>query len=348
MVNYYIKRTGKAALTAYIVMTISFGLSRLLPGNPRSKLRAKLQGPGVTQEMINRILESYEATLPSGPPWHQYLDYMANLLTGNLGKTITYRVSNDPNTQGGLGGVSVAGLIGEYLPWTIFIGVSAIILFYVIALLLGSIMAYFEGSTFDTVNSLVAMVSSGLPFFVTGIILIWVFSGILGILPPSSRYSDAIGIEVGLNRTFILSAIKHAILPISATVIGRYGVRALAMRGNSISILGKGYVQVAQLRGLPDRIVALRYVGRNAVLPMYTGMLLSFGWVIGGTVVLEDIFNYKGIGWLFLEAKNASDYPLLMAIFLVLTLALVVGIYLADLTYGLVDPRITTGEKDAY
>ncbi|MFB6076923.1 MAG: ABC transporter permease, partial [Candidatus Nanohaloarchaea archaeon] len=313
-----------------------------------SKLKAKISGPGVTQMMMHRIIESYEATLPSGPIWQQYIEYMTNLLTGNLGRTVAYQVSNDPTTGGGLGGVSVAGLIGEYLPWTIFIGVSSIILFYTISLLLGSLMAYFEGSIFDTVNSVVAMVSSGLPFFVTGILLIWVFANIFPILPPSKRYSDAIHITPGFSLDFILSAIKHAILPVAATVIGRYGVRALAMRGNSISILGKGYVQVAQLRGLPDRIVALRYVGRNAVLPMYTGMLLSFGWVIGGTVILERVFNYRGIGWLFLEAKEASDYPLLMGIFLVLTLALVIGIYLADLTYGLVDPRITTGEKDAY
>ncbi|AWB28117.1 ABC transporter permease [Halococcoides cellulosivorans] len=347
MVNYYIKRTGKAALTAYIVMTISFGLSRMLPGNPLASIEGRLRGAGLTEQQVQTALAPYKETIPTGTLLEQYVQYMSTLLTGNLGKTVAYKVSTDPST-GEIGGVSVAGLIGKYMPWTIFIGVTAIIIFYALSLTLGSIMAYYEGSNFDTANSLVAMLASGLPFFVTGIVLIWLFAGIFNVLPAGGKFAASQEIRPGFNLPFIQSALYHSILPIAATVIGRYGVRALAMRGNSISILGKGYVQVAQLRGLPDRIIALRYVGRNAVLPMYTGMLLSFGWIIGGTVVLETVFNYQGLGWLLLVALDAKDYPLLMAIFLVLTLALVVGIYLADLSYGLVDPRITTGEKDAY
>lgn len=347
MVNYYIKRTGKAAFTAYIVMTLSFGLSRMLPGDPLTVVRGRLSGRGLTPDQINASMAVFKKALPTGPLYQQYIDYMLGLLQGDLGVTISYNLSKDPAT-GQISGVPVASLLGEYIPWTVFLAVVSIILFYAIALLLGSLMAYFEGTAFDTANSLIAMVASGLPFFVTGIVLIWIVSGQYDLLPASYRYSTSAKIQPGFTLSFVISAIKHAILPISATVIGRYGVRALAMRGNSISILGKGYVQVAQLRGLPDRVIALRYVGRNAVLPMYTGMLLSFGWILGGTIVLEEIFVYKGLGWLFLRAMHKQDYPLMMGIFLVLSLSLVVGIYLADLTYGLVDPRITTGDQDAY
>lgn len=335
MVNYYVKRTAKAIVTIYIVITLTFGLTRFLPGSPADRIRGKLSAIGYTEEQIQIVIANTgfneDATIAE-----KFVEYMIGLHQGSLGESIEVAGGGEP----------VVGIIAGHLPWTILLTVVSIVIFFGIALSLGAVMAYREGSKFDTVNSGLAIIGSGVPFFVMAIILVFLFSGELGWFPSGRRFS--LEANPGLSLSFARSVAYHAVLPIASIVISRYGVRALAMRGNSISILGKGYVEVAKLRGLPERIIALRYVGRNAVLPMYTGVLLSFGWILGGTVVLEEIFQYKGIGYLLFQAFDARDYPVLMAAFLIITIALVVGIWLADLTYGLVDPRITTGDESEF
>jgi len=333
MVNYYVKRTAKAIVTIYIVITLSFGLTRMLPGDPASRIRGRLSSIGYTQEQIQVVLSNLGYN-PDVPIHEKFVEYIIGLHQGSLGSSI----------QVAGGGVPVTDIMATRLPWTILITVVSIVLFFAISITLGAIMAYREGSHFDTANSALAIFASGIPFFVMAILLVFIFGQILGWFPSGRRYS--LSVNPGFNLAFLHSVIYHATLPIASIVISRYGVRALAMRGNSISILGKSYVEVAKLRGLPERVIALRYVGRNAVLPMYTGMLLSFGWVLGGTIVLEDVFNYKGLGWMLFQAYDYRDYPVLMGAFLVITLSLVIGIFLADLSYGFVDPRIKTGDEN--
>lgn len=332
MVNYYVKRTAKAIVNVYLVIGLTFGLTRLLPGSPRTIIAGQLSAIGYTQEQINIVIKNL-GFQPNVPLYQKFIDYLIGLHTGNMGRSI----------QVAGGGTPVTKIMADALPWTIMLTVVSIIIFFTIALILGAVMAYREGSFFDTANSGLAIVFSGVPFFVMAIILAFFFGSVLDWFPTARRY--ALDMQPGFNMPFIISAIKHAILPITAIVLSRYGVRALAMRGNSISILGKGYVEVAKLRGLPERVIALRYVGRNAVLPMYTGILLSFGWILGGTIVLEVVYQYQGIGFILNQAYQYQDYPVLMGAFLVITLALTIGIYLADLSYGLVDPRITTGDE---
>lgn len=332
MVNYYLKRTAKAIVTIYVVITLSFGLTRMLPGNPASRISGRLSSIGYTEEQIQVVLSNLGYN-PDVPLQERFIDYIVSLHHGSLGSSI--QVSG--------GGVPVNNIIASHLPWTIFLTLVSIILFFGISITLGAIMAYREGSRFDTANSALAIFASGIPFFVMAIVLVFIFGQILGWFPTGRRYN--LDVTPGFNLQYIQSILYHGVLPIASIVLSRYGVRALAMRGNSISILGKGYVEVAKLRGLPDRIIALRYVGRNAVLPMYTGMLLSFGWVLGGTIVLEQVFQYQGLGYLLFQAYDYRDYPVLMGAFLVITLSLVVGIFLADLSYGFVDPRIKTGDE---
>ncbi|CCQ34455.1 ABC transporter permease protein [Halorhabdus tiamatea SARL4B] len=332
MVNYYVKRTAKAIVTIYVVITLSFGLTRMLPGNPASRIRGRLSSIGYTEEQIQVVLSNLGYN-PDVPLPQKFIDYIVGLHQGSLGSSI----------QVAGGGTPVTEIMATRLPWTIMITLVSIVLFFAISITLGAIMAYREGSRFDTANSAIAIFASGIPFFVMAILLVFIFGQTLGWFPTGRRYS--LDVTPGFNLAFLHSVIYHGTLPIAAIVISRYGVRALSMRGNSISILGKGYVEVAKLRGLPERVIALRYVGRNAVLPMYTGMLLSFGWVLGGTIVLEDVFNYKGLGWMLFQAYDYRDYPVLMGAFLVITLSLVIGIFLADLSYGFVDPRIKTGDE---
>ncbi|QRV17384.1 ABC transporter permease (plasmid) [Haloterrigena salifodinae] len=328
MNNYYVKRTGRAVLTLWVTVTLTFGLIRAIPGGPLEMLRARLVRQGVDPARIDSIIQSRQQQ--SQPIYVEYYEYMSSLLSGNLGESFYFR---EP----------VSKIITDALPWTVFIMVTATIILFAIAVVWGALIAYKEGSRFDTVSSGMAILLSSIPFYVLGILFVVVFSYKFGVFP--ARYRTSPGVSPSLSITFVGNALYHAALPIASIVITQVGLQTLAMRGNSIQVLGEDFVRVARLRGLSDRRIAVRYVGRNAILPMYTGFLTLIGFNLGGSVILEEIFTYTGIGYYMFEALINRDYPLMMGIFLVITTALVVSVYIADLTYGLVDPRVKSGDS---
>ncbi|EFW90044.1 binding-protein-dependent transport systems inner membrane component [Haladaptatus paucihalophilus DX253] len=334
MANYYVKRTARALLTLWLVVTLTFGMIRLLPGGPLTQLRGKLIRQGYPPQQINSIIETYQNLQPDAPLYAQYFDYITALLHGDMGKSFTY-----PRT--------VASIIGEALPWTIFVMVTATIIIFAIAIVWGALMAYKEGTRFDMVSSSLSILLSSIPFYVLAIGLVVLLGYKFQVLPVRYRLSP--GVEPGFTLQFVTDALYHAFLPIVSLVISGAGLQALAMRGNSIQVLGEDYVRVARLRGLSDRRISVWYVGRNAVLPMYTGFLTLIGFNLGGSVILEQIFTYPGVGYYLFQGLQNRDYPLMMGIFLVITTALVLSVYIADLSYGRIDPRVQSGDSsEAY
>jgi peptide/nickel transport system permease protein len=205
-------------------------------------------------------------------------------------------------------------------------------------------MAYAEGSRFDVGTSSLSILLTSIPFYVFAIVALYLFAYQAGLFPTSGAYDSSV--TVGLNVPFLASALHHAALPLFTLVVTGFGGTALSMRGNSIHVLGADYMRVADLRGLSDRVIALRYVGRNAILPMYTGLMISIGGLFGGSVIFEEIFRYPGVGFFLFNATTSRDYPLMMGGFLFITTLTVLGILFADLTYGLVDPRAGRGGGD--
>ena len=334
MNSYYLKRTGRAVITLWLVISLSFGMIRLLPGGPLTQMRAKLLRQGIPASQVDNLIRTYQNVQPHAPLYVQYGDYLIGLLQGHLGKSMNY---SKP----------VAAIVGEALPWTIFVMVSATIIMFALGIGLGALQAYREGTRFDSSVSVISILMSSLPFYILAILLVYVLGYQFHIFPTGGQ----IGTDVGHNLSvdFVISAFVHAILPISAIVLTQFGAQALTMRGNSISVLGEDYVRVARLRGLSDNRIALQYVARNAILPMYTGFLTLIGFNLGGSIILERVFKYPGIGWYMFNALEARDFPLMMGIFLIITAALVVAVYIADLTYGLIDPRISSGDSsEAY
>lgn len=338
MVNYYIERTLQAFFTVFAVITATFGLIRLMPGGPIDYVRAQLmqQGTGeISQEAINRQVEIYTNVQPDEPLYIQYIDYMSSVLTGDFGTSMYYN------------GQEVTGIIAAALPWTVFVMAVSLALTFVLGVALGAIMAYKEGSQFDTASTIISIILNSIPYYIAAVILLYALGYQGSWFPISGR--------VGSNTTpgtleFYTSAVYHAILPIFSMVITGFGIQALSMRGNSIRTLGEDYLRVARLRGLPTHVIAFRYVGRNAILPMYTGLMISIGFMFGGSVILEEIFSYQGLGYYMFVSIDARDYPLMMGSFLVITIAVVLGVYIADLTYGKIDPRASSGggSREAY
>jgi peptide/nickel transport system permease protein len=331
MVNYYVRRTARVFVTIFLVASLTFGLVRLLPGGPFTLLRAQLLRQGVPADEVDARIANLQNIRPDEPLWLQYIDYMTALFQGNLGESISL-------------GEPVVTVLAKAAPWTVFVVLVSTVLVFVIGIFMGSLQAYWEGSRFDQLVTGVSISLMSLPFYVVAVIALYVFAYQFGWLPTAGTVRNSV--ERSLSVPFLVSALKHSVLPIVSYTLGAAGGQALAMRGNSIQVLGNDYVQVARLRGLSDRRIATRYVARNAILPMYTGFLLLLGFRLGGTVILEQIFSYTGLGYYMITALKANDYPLMMGTFLVITVALVIGVFIADLTYSRIDPRISAGESD--
>jgi peptide/nickel transport system permease protein len=203
-------------------------------------------------------------------------------------------------------------------------------------------MAYYEGGRFDIATTSIGIVLTSIPFYLFGVIVIFVFAVQLELLPMRGRYPNEM--DPGFTIEFVIGVLQHSILPIISIVVTSFGIVAITMRGNSIRVLGEDYLRVARLRGLSDLTLSTRYVGRNAILPLYTHFMIALGSLFGGAVILEELFLYRGMGYYLFRGVNARDYPLVMGGFLIITATVLGGIFIAELTYGIVDPRASRGE----
>lgn len=335
METRFVKRVGQSLFTIWAVITITFTLSRFLPGGPVEFIKARLlqQNQNFNEDRINRLVEVYTNVNPDKPLLEAYFNYLSQLLQGNLGRSF---YNQEP----------VSSILAEAVPWTIFLMSIAVTLMFAIGILLGAVMAYKEGTRFDSILTTGSTVTMSIPYYLIAVIFLYVLGYILEWFPTNGRHAP--GIEPAVSIEFFISALYHAALPIASIVIPGIGGPALQMRGNSIQVLGEDYLRVARLRGLSGSTIATRYVGRNAILPMYTNFLIYLGIYFGGAVILEEIFSYTGVGFYMFQAINTRDYPLMMGSFLVLTVAVVIAILFADLTYGFVDPRAGGDDSEAY
>lgn len=354
MLSYLLKRTARAVLTVWVVMTITFGLIRLLPGGPLVALEAEMAraNPNASPEAIEQLVAEYANIDPNQPIHMAYLDYVGGLVQGDFGKSLMYNKT------------PVADLMAQAVPWTVFVVAVTTILAFAIGILMGAIMAYKEGTWVDSLGGAISILSVSTPFYILGILAVFYLGYQEAIFPFQSRvgtlpvlHFDAIASsgpwvtqtdlpDDPTTVAFLTSALYHGFLPIVSFTFGQIGIQALSMRGNSMQVLGEDYVRVARLRGLPDRRISTRYVARNAILPMYTGILLNIGFLLGGTVILEGVFKYQGLGYYMWQGLINRDPSLMMGMFLIITIALVVGIYVADLTYGFIDPRVAHGDSN--
>lgn len=330
--HWVVKRVVQGGLTALAAISIAFFLTHSLPGGPMDHLRAVLRqqaGGQANPERLNAMVEAYTNIRPDTPLYVQYFDYVTSVLQGDLGQSIFY---SRP----------VMDILASVLPWTLFVMGTAMIFTFIFGISMGTFQAYYEGTRMDKIATGVFVALNSIPYYIAGLVFIYVFGYILGWFPVHGRVASGVTPEEPIR--FIFSALYHAILPIASVVVTGVGGWSVTMRGNSISVLGENYMEVGRLRGLPRSRLTLEYIGRNAVLPLYTSLMIAIGFIFGGSVILERIFVYPGVGYYMVEAINTRDYQLMMGAFLIITLAVVVGIFIADLTYGVIDPRIQQEE----
>lgn len=322
-VDWRIRRLSQAVFTAWAVVTLSFVIVRMMPGNPMGAMIRQLERRGVDTTRARQLVELRLSVDPSKPLPAAYVDYLVNMAQGQLGQS-TYFQS------------PVTDIIANALPWTLFVLSWATFISFFIGITVGALMAYWEGGKLDIGLTSGAILVGSIPFYVLALLLLIFLGYRWGLFPTGGKQPT--GVAPGLTWTYISGVVYHAILPVFSLLVAS-AVTSLGMRGNSIRVLGEDYLRVARLRGLSDATISTQYVARNAVLPMYTSFLISIGEMFGGSVVLEQVFQYQGMGWYILTATYQRDYPLMMGGFVVITIAVVIALLIADLTYGYIDPR---------
>jgi peptide/nickel transport system permease protein len=334
---FIVRRIAKAIFTIYLVTTFIFFLVRLLPGSPvEVYINQLITQYGYSYDVAADQARSLFAVDPNKPLLIQYLDYLENLSHGDLGQSML-----SP-------GVPVTQIVFKYLPWTLFSVGLGLLLAFAFGVVLGMLMAYRRNSTVDNGLSIAASLFSSVPNYLFGIMVIVFFGIRLGWLPITNmRGSLSSGQRVEPSFAFVQDALYHASLPILVYALTGVGAWMLLMKSTTIAALEEDFVTAARARGLTERRIAIRYVGRNAILPLFTQLTIAIGFIVGGSILVEPIFQYQGIGYTTLKAIQSRDYPLLQGIFLIITISVVVANLIADLLYSRLDPRIrTSGRSD--
>ena len=320
--RFFLRRFMFYVITFWAAVTINFLIPRIMPGDPVSALIAKNQGRISTDaEAALRTLFGLDQNVSL---WQQYLDYWALLLRGELGVSFAYFPT--PVTE----------VVQQALPWTIGLVGIATILSFTIGTLIGTGIGWRRGTWADSLLPISTFFSS-VPYFWLALIAISVFSVTLGWFPSSGSYDRSL--VPTWSWEFVGSVIYHGTLPALTIVISSIAGWILGMRNMMVTVSSEDYVTVAQAKGLPERTVMMGYAARNAILPQVSSFALSLGFIVGGTLVMEIVFSYQGIGYFLFTAVAAKDYPLMQGIFLVITLAVLFANIVADFVYGVLDPR---------
>jgi peptide/nickel transport system permease protein len=323
---FILRRLVFYLVAAWVALTINFFIPRAMPGNAVQSVMAKFPN---LQPSAYKALEALLGVGHPGSIWHQYVSYLDEILHFNFGTD----VSQYP--------ASVSSLLAQTLPWTItLVGVATVIAF-LIGTALGIVAGWRHGGTLDRVLPGL-MFLQAIPYFFFALILIELLAIRFHVFPTGQGYDN--GLIPGWHWDFISSALYHSLLPALTIVLTSIAGWMLTMRNVMITTIGEDYVIAAQAKGLPSRRVIYTYAARNALLPQLQGFGLAVGFVVSGAIVMEIVFGYPGIGLLLLNAVTSNDYPLMQAIFLVITFAVLLANLVVDMIIVVADPRARTME----
>ncbi|SFR01335.1 ABC transporter permease [Desulfoscipio geothermicus] len=318
-----VTRLAEYFFTVWVIVTLNFLLPRAMPGDPFLYLSSDVGEEVIfSEEQRQYYLAYYGLDRPVGG---QYLSYMSELLRGNLGHSLYY---NEP----------VSHIILRRLAWTFFLVIAAVILSTFIGTVLGSISAWYREKWLDKFLFFNLIIMSEIPAFLLGLVLLFSFAAGLGLFPLSGAMTHFAGYENWWEK--VLDILHHAFLPVIALTIARTGGMYLLSRNSVITVLEKDYLRTARAKGLSEKRVIFRHVLRNAMLPIVTRVFLSLGSLVGGAILVENVFAYPGLGHLMREAVMVRDYPLIQGIFLVVTICVLLANFIADFIYGKLDPRV--------
>lgn len=322
--SYVLRKLGLFVLTLWAAVTVNFLLPRIMPGSPTDAAIAKLSQNGPVSEATRRSVET-QLGVPDGSVWHQYVTYLHHVTTLDFGVSYTFYPTK------------VSTLVASALPYTIILVGVVTIVSFVLGTLVGALAAWRRGTWLDTLPTVGGSFASAFPYFWTALLLLFFAGYVFRWFPTSGGSSPTV--DPGWTGSFIGSALYHAALPAVTILVTSLGGWILGMRNTMITTLGEDYVTFAEANGLKGRTVALRYAARNALLPNLTSFGLALGAVVGGSLLVEQVFGYPGLGYLLYNAVVNQDFPLMQALFLMITVSVLVANFAVDVLYGVLDPR---------
>lgn len=319
MRRFLVRRILQSVLLVVIVLTITFFLLHLAPGDPMSRY----YHPDISPETIAEIRERLGL---DRPVLEQYLRWMGSFIMGDFGVSLRF---NRP----------VSELLAGTIPNTLRLTVASLLLYILVGGALGILSAVRRRSIFDRVSTIAALFVYSIPSFWLALMLILLFSLKAGILPSSHMESLGAG-ELG-GAVLLWDRLRHLVLP--AFVLGVASAAGMAryMRGSMLDVLREDYIRTARAKGLPEGRVYLKHALKNAAIPVVTIIGLSIPFLLGGSVVVEKIFSWPGMGRLMVDAIYSRDYPVVLAVNFIVAVMVIVGNLIADIGYALLDPRIT-------
>jgi peptide/nickel transport system permease protein len=326
-VAFLLRRLAFYVVAAWVALTAKFFIPRALPGNAIDSILDKF--PGTLPPSAYKALQAMLGVGHSGPLLNQYGSYLAHVSHFDFGTDVTQYPS------------SVATILGEAIPWTLVLVGTATVIAFLLGTLLGILAGWRYGGWLDGLLPGL-MFLQAIPYFFLALVLIEFLGVKTHIFPVAQGYSG--GLIPGWNWAFISSAIYHSLLPALTIVLTSVAGWMLQMRNVMITTLGEDYVIAAQAKGLRSRRVIFTYAARNAILPQLQGFGLALGFVISGALVMEIVFSYPGVGLLLLTAVTSNDYPMMQAIFLLITFAVLLANLIVDVIAVFADPRARTRE----
>jgi len=321
-VRFIARRVGFYVIAAWVAITLSFFLPRMVPGNPVAGIIARVELNGQCNAICVHAAVS-QFGLQGGNIFVQYLQYWGHLFQGNLG--ISYFESSQPVTT----------LIAAYLPWTIGLLGCATVISFVLGTTIGIFLGWRRGSRMDWVVP-GATFFQAIPYFFLAMVIVEVFATGLKWFPPQYGYDITLTPRWSLG--YIWSIIDHAVLPAGTVVLASAAGFILGMRNQMLTTMDEDFVLVARAKGLPSRRVVW-YAARNAILPSVSNFSLAISLVVAGQLLVEVIFNYPGIGNLLFKAVINHDYPLVQGVFVVIVMVVLAANLIADVVYAFIDPR---------
>lgn len=317
---YYLRVFLQYGITIVLALSINFLLPRLAPGDPIHYLLGEDNLSAMSEADINQVRADYGLDKPLIV---QYGHYMVNTVRGDFGHSVSL-------------GLAVSDVIKERLPWTLLLTGSALLFSAFFGSVLGIFSAWHRGGVVDISIVVLVLFVGSLPSFWLAMMFIILFSTHLHWLPSFGAYP--LGLEAW-SWAWIHGVFLRLLMPALALGIIQTALTLLIARSSMLYALSQDYIAFARAKGLSEKRVFFKHAFRNALLPLYTNIMIGLGGLIGGALTIETVFSYPGLGSLIVNSVNARDYPLLQGIFIFTTLSIICANILTDLFYPLVDPR---------
>jgi peptide/nickel transport system permease protein len=318
MKTYILRRLLQSLAVIILVSIFVFLLMRLLPGDPLMLYIAQNELDQISKEDYQKLLVQFgmDKSIPA-----QYFDWLTNMFRGDLGKSITY-------------GDKVSTLIAERLPITAHLSILALIFAIILGVTAGVICAIRRGGVVDTIVTSVANFGISVPIFWLGILLIYLFGLYLNWLPIQGYVSP---FEDFFDST------RRLIMPVFCMAISAMASKARLTRSSILEVIQQDYIRTAWAKGLSERVIVVKHVLKNGLIPVTTAIGMQVSIIFGGSVLIETVFNIPGMGRLMVNAVFSQDYPIVQGCSLIFAFIVVMVNMLVDISYGWLDPRIRYG-----